>query len=300
MKYFKLLIIFILVLESCSNKNFNKDIAANYLVEKGWVEDHTIDIKIKEVLEGINMMAFQKINKQFVLEDKYNPTDSGQILIIPFRKKNGIGTISAFSSIENRLVFVCPLQIKEFIVSNSLSDSADMSGILGIILLHELCHFSLRISGSFDENLEAPKKQTSELGELDMGTEPVLMTSQKRLELNVDSLAIEMVKKGIRNTEGNCFNTCLNIELALGGAEFMLFGKRTIEEFGNSKPKMIHDKSWSHPNIELRLAFMNYYLNPTLEKLNQIDNYLYQREVEPIHRQETDVRIYQDERESIK
>jgi len=293
MKNFSFIFISLLTFASCSNTLTNKDIANDYLAEKGLVADHTIDGSLIEVIDGINILAKQNLNKQFVLEGKYNPTDSNQILIVPYRKKTGKETVSAFSSIENRLVFISPLKIKEFVESNSLSESADILGYLGIVLLHELSHFTLGISGSFDET---SYESESHLGEQNMNTEPILMTSQKRLELKVDSFAIELIKKGVKVTEGNCFSICLSMQLAISGAEFMLFGKRLIENFGTLTPKMIRDKNWTHPNLELRLAFMNFYLNPTSEKQYQIDDYLYQREVEPVHRQENDPRIFQDER----
>ncbi|MEP6554605.1 MAG: hypothetical protein ABJB11_13745 [Ferruginibacter sp.] len=46
---------------------------------------------------------------------------------------------------------------------------------------------------------------------------------------------------------------------------------------------------------EVRLAFMNYYLYSNAEKRQQIDDYLYEREVAPINRQMNDPRIYKGE-----
>jgi len=291
MKNFSLCLAIIFILFGCTNQVSNKEIASNYFIEKGYVADHTIDVELIKVINSINVLAMQNLNKVFVTETNCNPKDINQILIAPFRRKNAVGTVSAFSSIENRLVFICPLQIKEFVKANSLSDTADISGYLGIILLHELGHFYLGISGSFDNNSVIITDQKNLLGEQDMGTEPEILTTQKRQELKVDSLAVEWIKK-VTITNGDCFSTCLNIQLAINGAEFMLFGKRLLENFGSKTPKLLRDKNWTHPNLELRLAFMNYYLNPTPEKRSQIDNYLYEREVEPIHRQETDPRIY--------
>lgn len=299
MKIFSLFIAIIFISVGCTNQVSNKDIASNYLIEKGYVADHTIDKELTEVINGINILTKQYLNKEFVTEANYNAKDINQILVTPFRRKKGVSTISGFSSIENRLVFICPLQIKEFVSVNSLSDTADISGYLGIILLHELGHFALGISGSFDENSDENLVQKSMLGEQDINTEPEIMTSQKRLELKVDSLAVELVKKGNLINEGNCLSICMSVQLAINGAEFMLFGKRLFKNFGSTAPKLIRDKNWTHPNLELRLAFMNYYLNPTLEKQSQIDDYLYQREVEPIHRQDSDPRIYQGEGKSI-
>ncbi len=97
----------------------------------------------------------------------------------------------------------------------------------------------------------------------------------------------------------DCFSSCINIELAIGGAEFMMFGKRTLDDFGTPTPNFIKDKSRSHPNLELRLGFMNYYLHPTDQKREQIDNYIYEREVAPVNRQLTDPRIFQGEKKIL-
>ncbi len=50
----------------------------------------------------------------------------------------------------------------------------------------------------------------------------------------------------------------------------MLFGERTLDQF-DLRDKTIKDAALTHPNVELRLAFMNYYLHPTPEKRQQID-----------------------------
>ncbi len=172
-----------------------------YLDEKRLVADHTIDNELKLLLPGINCIAKTSGSKYFVMADAFNFSDTNQVLLIPFRNKNKIGTSSGFSDLQNRLVFICPLQIKDFVSTTSLSDSAGISGYLGIILLHELSHFACGIPGSFDEDkIQNPSSTFSRLGQQDMGTEPVLMTTYKRLELQVDSTAIEMIKKGAKNT----------------------------------------------------------------------------------------------------
>ncbi len=51
-------------------------------------------------------------------------------------------------------------------------------------------------------------------------------------------------------------------------------------EFGTQTPGLIRDHNWTHPNIELRMVFMNYYLNPDKQKREQKDNYLYNRELQ--------------------
>ncbi len=41
----------------------------------------------------------------------------------------------------------------------------------------------------------------------------------------------------------------------------MLSGKRTIQNFGSPQILFLPDAESSHPNLELRVAFMSYYLN---------------------------------------
>lgn len=295
MRFNKLFIfIFLVLIVSCKNEPTTLEIGKSYLEEQNFVEDHTIDSLLSNLLPDINCIASTKGSKYFVLEESFNVKDTNQIVILPFRSKSRANKLekSGFSKIEDRLVYINPLYIKDFVSNNSLNKDSDIDGYLGIVLLHELSHFLTGVSGSFDEN-NNPKDNRSGLGQIDMHTEPIVMTKQKKLELKVDSLAVTMIKAGLTETKGDCFSTCFSIQLAISGAEFMTFGKRTIENFGTQTPNMIKDNSLSHPNIELRLAFMNYYLNPAPEKLAQIQDYIYEREVAPVRRQETDPRIYQ-------
>ena len=55
----------------------------------------------------------------------------------------------------------------------------------------------------------------------------------------------------------------------LPGMAFQIFGLRTLEAFGNPI-KIFRDPSPSHPNMELRVAFMNYFLYPTPERKQMI------------------------------
>lgn len=290
MKY-SLILWAVLFTIACSLKEDGKELSASHLEARNLVADHTIDETLDSLLPGVNCILRNFGSKYFATAKSYNSNDSNQILLIPFRRKSNNGTSSGFSDIEKRISFICPTQIKAFVSKNSLSDSSKIDGYLGIILLHEAGHFLYRLSGHFDEESNPPEN-VSKLGQQDMGTEPVVMTIYKRQELKVDSTAIEMVKKALKVTKGDCFGTSFNIELAINGAEFMLFGKRLFDQFGLEN-KTIKDQALTHPNLELRLAFMNYYLNPTSEKRQQIDQYIYDREIAPINRQLTDPRIFQ-------
>lgn len=283
----------LLIISACNFKKDGKELEATYLEAKNFNADHTIDNDLDSLLPGVNCIIKTINLKYFVTAQQYNEADTNQLLLVPFRKKNLLGVPSGFSEIENRVVYICPSQIKDFVASNSLSDTAKISGYLGLILLHEAGHFMLNAPGNFDEGVLGAQSSSSKLGELEMGTTPQVMTTYKKLELKVDSLAVEMVKKGNTSKGKDCFSTCTDIQLAIGGAEFMVFGKRMIGNFGSSQINMLKDQALTHPNLELRLAFMNYYLSPNKQKREQIDNYLYEREIAPVNRQLTDPRIFQ-------
>jgi hypothetical protein len=91
----------------------------------------------------------------------------------------------------------------------------------------------------------------------------------------------------------SCYGVASSVQLVLPGMQFQLFGLRRLDDFGSSTPNLLRDPSNTHPNLELRIAFMNYYLTGLDSQKQMIDDYLYEREVAPIHRQETDPRIFQ-------
>jgi hypothetical protein len=293
MKNFRLASIVILsLLQACSQKQKGPEVAQGYLRDRNLVADHTIDSLLIEIIPEIQCIASGMTQKQLVLADSFDNADTNMILILPFRRSGATGQSSGFTDLSSNTIFICPPQIREFIRDNSLSGSDDIKGYLGIILLHELGHFVLGQPGKFDESALNDSTTERRTGQIDMGTEPQLLTRDKKIELRVDSVAIEMLRDAIGRNEPPCFNICIPIQLAIAGAEFMLFGKRLIKDFG-APYHIIKDQAWSHPNIELRLAFMNYYLNPSPEKKAMIDQYLYDREIAPIERQSTDPRIYQ-------
>lgn len=261
-------------------KQRGEERARSYLALKTYVADHTVSDTIKLLLPQLNQIAKQFTHLYFVDEDGYDAADSNQILLIPFRKKNEIGVSSGYSDIGHRIVFICPPQINEFVRSNSFSDTFSISGYLGIILLHEIGHFITKIPGSFDECDDSTFDTSQKYNK-----DPIYMTSIKKKELKVDSVAIEMVKTGLKSSDAFCFNSCMDMQLAIVNAEFMLKTKRNLENFGHFQdynPYLLKDKTWTHPNLELRIAFMSYYLNPSEEKLSQLNEYLFQREIAPL------------------
>jgi hypothetical protein len=229
MKY-KYIVCLIFFITACASKKDGNQIQAFYLEAKNFNADHTIDNDLDSLLPGVNCILKTLSSKRIVTAKDYNQSDTNQLLLIPFRKKNQLGTSSGFSQIENRVIFICPSQIKEFVRSISLSDTAAIYGYLSLILLHEAGHFIYNTPGNYDEGVVG---SSSKLGEQDMGTKPQVMTTFKKLELKVDSLAVEMVKKA-NTSKSKCFTTCTGIQLAINGAEFMVFGKRLIGDFGEA------------------------------------------------------------------
>jgi len=294
-----MLFLWLLSLTGCSNSKNGKEQTQFQLKQRNYVADHTIDDELDALVPGLNCIAAKGESKRyFVLEKDYVQSDTNQILIVTFRLTVGKVTPSGFSDLANRIVFICPPQISSFVQVNSLSSTSDLSGYLGIVLLHELGHFITGISGNFDEANNEPSKK-SRLGEQDMNTTPQYLTYAKKRELQVDSLAVQMLKKSLVNPTTACLLSATGIQLAINGAEFMQFGNRILGNFGTLTPSMIKDQAWSHPNIELRLAFMNFHIHPTLEKKQQIDEYLYEREIAPVIRQSTDPRIFQGDQKNL-
>ena len=74
---------------------------------------------------------------------------------------------------------------------NSLGDSTDIKGYLSLILLHEMGHFIYKLPGNFDA--DAVFTKLSLLGEQDLGLSSEVMTYNKKKELQVDSLAVDMI-----------------------------------------------------------------------------------------------------------
>ena len=232
--------------------------------------------------------------------------DTTTILVIPFGAKLRDMKSSAYSDIKNRFILLGPALVNRFVKRTALNDSSSTPAIIMLLLLHELGHFAVGKEGAFDrlessEEDEWTDEKKSELGEQKMDTEPEYLTSHKRIELACDSSAMAMIKPHLLNVkEMDCYNTAFNVQLVLPGMGFKLFGTRMIGQFGSTAINLLRDPSNTHPNMELRIAFMNYFLSGREDQRKMIDDYLYDREVAPVHRQEMDPRIFQGERKGGK
>lgn len=97
--------------------------------------------------------------------------------------------------------------------------------------------------------------------------------------------------------------------LVVPGIAFELFGRRTLANFGRgttnqdgqyeSRTPLLRDPNTSHPNLELRIAFMNYFINSTSRNREVVDQLLYNREVAPVHQQEFAPYIFQGQEKTL-
>ncbi len=75
--------------------------------------------------------------------------------------------------------------------------------------------------------------------------------------MSADSLAIDLVRRNAQTKNQTCANIAFDIELMVPGMQFQLSGMRMIENFGARDIAFLHDPSSDHPNLELRISFMN-------------------------------------------
>lgn len=266
-----------------------KEFENSVLVSNNLSKDYAFKNMLLSVIENVNCATLILINKKIVLADRFSSTDTSQILIIPFAPNGRTFKSSAYSDIKSHYILINPSYIKEFAIRNTLNDTTSFKPLLELMILHELGHFILKKAGFFDAITESAG---STLGEQKSSSQPEYITTEKRTEMEADSLAIVMVRKNaVANSK--CFDIGFNVELLIPGMQFQMSGRRMIENFGADNIGFLHDPSNSHPNMELRITFMNYFLNPNDSLKQMIDDYLYNRTVRPVQNQLVDPLIYQ-------
>ena len=290
MTYRFILIISVFTWGCSEKKPTGQEYASEVLSQLGIYQDTTDNNILTHVMAEVNCLSAEVGGKRVVLEDKFIYGDTNLILLIPYSTMLKDLSSPAFSEISNHYIIINPTFIRKFAKESLLNDTTGLPALFKLILLHELGHFKLGFNGAYD----APeiKRNNLNLGEQKMDTEPEYLTTVKRREMSVDSMAILMVKKGLSSKDMNCLSPALDVEIMLPGMSFQLFGIRLLDQFGQPN-KILRDPSPSHPNMELRVAFMNYFLMPNDQLKEMIDDYLYNREVAPVHQQEIDPRIYQ-------
>lgn len=279
------------LLAACSSKDdqqYGLTLESTVLSKHGLARNMLYDSLFHAVIKELNCVARRSGNR-FVFARDFDKDNDSLIMLVPVRSPYTSNKSSAFSNIRNRYILINPDYLIDFAAKSLLSDSTDWNRITCLILLHELGHFQLNKPGAFDSLASAPAPM---LGEQQTNTEPEYLTTNKRLELSVDSTAVSMIRDLTAFKDMDCFSVAADLQRILPGMQFQLFGH--FDQLSTGNVRMLRDPSPTHPNMELRITFLNYYLfgNPQSKQL--IDDYLYEREVAPIHRQETAPYINQD------
>lgn len=257
--------------------------------------DSGSDQMLHGILDQINCADSAVLKKRLVLAGQYSSGDTTQILIIPFSANGSHLKSDVFSNIAGRFILVNPGYIREFTAKNTLNDTLSYRPVIELMLLHEVGHFLLGKEGAFDQIVS----NKSRLGQQVSNSQPEYMTSLKKIELGADSLAIDMVKRSLKPSNNKCLDIGFDVERVVPGMQFQLSGRRMIDNFGSKDIGFLHDPSTDHPNLELRVTFMNYFLYPSDSLKQIIDNYIYNRTVAPVHRQEFDPQIFQGQEKQL-
>jgi hypothetical protein len=282
-----------LLLCSCHRGNNRKPdglaVETQLLSDYHLSKDYSDVTLLEEVINDINCADSVVLGKKIKLAASFHSWDTTQILLIPFISNGALFKSSAYSDVHNRFILINPSYIRAFTLKNTLNDSISHAPILKLMLLHEVGHFILHRSGSFDEI-----ESTTQTGEqVHDPSQPEFLTTIKKIELSADSLAIDLIKRKLNGRDYNCLAVAFDIQRIVPGMQFQMAGMRMIENFGSNTIHYLYDPSKDHPNLELRITFMNYFLYPSDSLRQMIDGYLYNRTVAPVHRQEFDPRIFQ-------
>ncbi|RKR05138.1 hypothetical protein C8C83_4470 [Flavobacterium sp. 90] len=270
------------------------DIEKQFLAQNGLDIDKSINQDLRIILEKLNLLDSKTFNKKLKLAEDYNAEEPNEILVIPYSSTRENNYSEGFSDIKNQLILLNISAIRNFAAKNALSGEKSLLPVVELIILHEIGHFILGKEGAFDEKLiTVPHNNMIEK------TQPEFITTLKKIELDADSLAIDLLKKGLKQ-KNNFADISNDLQLLLPGLQFQMFGNRLPDSWFLGGNQILHDPSIDYPNMELRVMFMNYFLYPTEERRSQIQEYLYNRTVTPIHLQEFTPQIYQGEKDKSK
>jgi len=258
--------------------------------------DYSNSNTLQKILDDINCSVSSVVHKKLVVADSFTPRDTSRILLVPFISNGHVFKSSAYADVTNRFILINLRYIREFATKNTLNDTTAFVPLVELMLLHEIGHFMLHAAGSFD-NLDSG---VSTLGQQENpSTTPEYLTTVKKIELSADSLAIDLIRKQLKSQHYECLNIAFDVERLLPGMQFQLSGTRMIEKFGARDVNFLHDPSNDHPNMELRVTFMNYFLFPSDAQKKMIDDYIYDRTVAPVHEQELDPKIFQGKTKNL-
>lgn len=280
----------LVTINACKPKVDGLEIERQILTEKDLSKDRTKLSLLKEIISDINCADSSILGKKIVLAEQFHSEDTTEILLIPYSAAGMSLTSYAYSDVSTRVILFNISSIYNFTLKNTLGDSSSIKPVMTLMLLHEIGHFLIGQNGLFD----SIQPMNEKLGEQKSPVEPQYLTKAKKLELKVDSLAISLLQKGVNFKNTSCIFSFMDVQRILPGMQFQLSGMRMIENFGSPQSSFLPDPSSTHPNMELRISFMNYFLYPTAERKALIDDYIYNRTSGAVHLQELAPWINQD------
>ncbi|WP_430405245.1 hypothetical protein [Fluviicola sp.] len=283
-------ILLLSTIASCNEKIDGPEIEMQILEEKNLGKDFSKLHLLKEILTDINCINSSMLGKKIVLAEEFHSEDITEILLIPYRADGLSLTSYAYSDVSSRVILFNISSIYDFTLKNTLGDSSSIKPVMTLMLLHEIGHFMIGKNGLFDSLTPV----NLNLGEQKSQLEPQYLSKAKKIELTADSLAISLVKDGVKSKNTSCIFSLMDVQRILPGMQFQLAGMRMIQNFGSAQSDFLPDFSSTHPNMELRISYMNYFLFPTPERKELIDNYIYNRTSGAVHLQELAPWINQD------
>jgi len=256
---------------SCDRKIKGEEYESDIVRQLG-VRNHEFDTSFIELLPQINeLMKEVGSDLKIKLSSDFDFQRKEEILLIPLIpfSKN----ISASSNIGCRFILINPDYINTIIYEIML-DPDVFKEIVLLIIIHELCHFEMGKSGKFDEIITESINGNRILNADNYPN----FNESKLLELKVDSLAVSYIQKASKSKNKTVFSICNSLKKQLGILEASVAIDRITNFYGTPNFNVLNDLSKTHPNFELRIAFMNYYINPTESKKKMIDKFLEERE----------------------
>jgi len=106
--------------------------------------------------------------------------------------------------------------------------------------------------------------------------------AEKELELRADRFAARQISEAMdEQFPSSRFTAAAMLPVELQNVSFNLTGRRLIDNFGKStlRPREVFfDDSLTHPNLELRMLLLNYFIFPTEERAVMVEEFQRSRE----------------------
>ncbi len=257
---------------SCDRKIKGDQYESNIVKQLG-VRNYEFDTTFIELLPQINeLMKEVGSDLEIKLSNDFNYQSKEEILLIPLTPYSK--QISASSNIDYRFILLNPDYINT-IMYEIMLDTDVFKDIILLLIIHELCHFELGKSGQFDELIALSINEKSSLNADNYSN----FNESKLLELKVDSLAVSYIQKASISNNKKASSIANSLKKQLGILEASVAIDRITNFYGTANFNVLNDLSKTHPNFELRLAFMNYYLNPLESKKRMLDKFIEEREI---------------------